>query len=312
MCGWPGSRHVRLALPGRRAAAVGQRGPAPGGRPGTTHPAHRPGDGDPAHRPDRHRLHLLQLPLQPGPQVLLARHPQRWPGRLEHRHHRRRGGSPQLRSRRRARARPAVRAGLRVPRRGPEALGQLGGRRDRRRQGVRCLGRRHEDPSAPAQGDVLQRRGARSTSPARPRVTRCSCRRGRARTARRSRPGTRRPCSPRSRPSRTRRPSTATSSPVRRRSAGTPNTSRCCPGSSPYSGRRRPRRGRPSGSWRTTSCTRTGWAIWSGCCNWSRAFWSWTPRCPTVCRRRARSRAPRAATRSSSSWPGARGSPCGS
>ncbi len=40
--------------------------------------------------------------------------------------------------------------------------------------------------------------------------------------------------------------------------------------------------------------------------------WSWTPSSPPTCRRRAPSRAPRAATRSSWSWPGASASPCGS
>lgn len=134
-------------------------------RAGAADPADRAGDGHRAHRADRDGLHLLQLALQPGPQVRLAGHHQRRPGGLEHRHHRRRGGRTQLRPGRGARTRRAVRESRRVPRRGPQALGQLGGRRDRRRQGGRRVGRRHEDPPAAPPGDVLQRRGRAQRAP---------------------------------------------------------------------------------------------------------------------------------------------------
>ena len=204
------TRHLRLAVPRRRTAALGRPGTAAGRLAGTAHPAHRARDGDRAHRSDRHRVDLLQLPLQPGPQVRLAGHHQRRPGRLEHRHHGRRGGRTQLRPRRRARARRAVRPGRRVPRRGAEALGQLGGRRDRRRQGVRRLGRRPTRSTRPGTGGRTSASRARSTCRVRRRATRCWCRRARARTARCSPPGTRRRCSPPSRPSPTRRPSTPT------------------------------------------------------------------------------------------------------
>lgn len=36
-------------------------------RPGTAHSPHRTGDGHRTHRPHRHGVHVLQLPLQPGP-----------------------------------------------------------------------------------------------------------------------------------------------------------------------------------------------------------------------------------------------------
>lgn len=87
---------------------------------------------------------------------------------MEHRHHRRCRGRPELRAGARARARRTVRAGRRVPRCGAEALGQLGGRRDRRRQGGRSVGRRREDPPAASPGDVLQCRGCSQRPPLAP------------------------------------------------------------------------------------------------------------------------------------------------
>ena len=91
----------------------------------------------------------------------------------------------------------------------------------------------------------------RSTSRARRRATRCWCRPDRPRTARSSPPGTRRPCSPPSRPSPTARPSTRTSSRGSRSTAARPDQLKILPGICPSSARPRPRRWR----WRTSSRT---------------------------------------------------------
>ena len=68
--------------------------PAPSGRHRAAHAADRAREGHRADRPDRHRLHQLQRPLQPGPAVRLAGPRQRRPGGLEHRHHGRRRRRP--------------------------------------------------------------------------------------------------------------------------------------------------------------------------------------------------------------------------
>ncbi len=95
-------RGVRLGLLRRRPGALPatSRYNAVGGfEPLTLLAAHRRGDR--AHRADRDRLDHLQRALQPGPDVRLARPPERRPGRLEHRHLRARTSpAAQLRPRR--------------------------------------------------------------------------------------------------------------------------------------------------------------------------------------------------------------------
>lgn len=245
-------------LPRRRPGPLQQRGPAPVRGPRTHHPAHRAGHRDRAHRPDRHRLHVLQLPLQPGPQTRLPRSHQRWPRGLEHRDHGGRGGRPQLRSRRRARARHPLRARRRVPGRGAQALGQLGGRPRRRRQDGGSLGRPRQDPSRAAQGDVLQCGGRPQRAPhtAGSPASRAGGLLGERQTVRGPvrGSGVHRPADPRGRPGLLRRPQV----PYRAGQAGTRTTSRFCRASSRSSARPRRRRAPTSGSWRTTSCTSTG------------------------------------------------------
>ena len=82
--------------------------------------------------------------LQPGAELRLPRRDQPRAGRVERRHHGRPRRGRQLRLRGVAHPRRALRARQRVPRGRPRALGRLGGRRRRRRQGQ---WRVHTDPA---------------------------------------------------------------------------------------------------------------------------------------------------------------------
>ncbi len=206
------ARQARLDLLRRRPRAVGQR-QAQLLRPvRADHPAVGDRGGDRADRADRHRVHHLQRAVPPGPQVRLARPPQRRAGRLEHRHLRHRGRGAQLQPRH-----PHLEHADRYERAAEfldvatklwdswedDALGA--------RQGGRALRRHRPDPRRSSTAASTSRCAARSTCRARRRATRCWSRPGRPRTARSSPPGTPRRSSPRSRPSPTARPSTPTS-----------------------------------------------------------------------------------------------------
>ena len=189
-----------------------------------------------------------------------------------------------------------------------QAVGQLGRRRGARRQGERRARARRPGAQVRAQGRRTSGWTARSTCSAPRRVTRCWCRPAPARTARTSPPATPRRCSPRSRPWRRR---IAFYKDVKERAAGfgrDPEGIKILPGIVPVIGdteeqaraldeeldrlirpeyakrqlanllQARPRPARP----RPRTARRH-------------------------CRPRTRSRAPRAATPWSSSWPGASG-----
>ncbi len=133
-------RRRPIARPGRRV---------PAGRANrSADPAECDGSRDHAHRPDRDGVDDLQLAVQPCPAVCLARSRERWTRRLEHRHDGRPRLGGQLRARGPARPCRPVRARNRLPRGCTRVVGQLGRRRDRRRQGVGPVhagGRRSRD-----------------------------------------------------------------------------------------------------------------------------------------------------------------------
>jgi alkanesulfonate monooxygenase SsuD/methylene tetrahydromethanopterin reductase-like flavin-dependent oxidoreductase (luciferase family) len=103
----------------------------------TSDPALRPGDGDEEHRPRGDRLDDLQRALSRRPEIRFARSYQRRECGLECRDIRHRHGSAQFQPRCRPRLRRALRPGRRIRRGGSRALGQLGGRCLRSRQGFR-------------------------------------------------------------------------------------------------------------------------------------------------------------------------------
>ena len=145
-------------------------------------------------------------------------------------------------------ARP-LRAGRGVRRRHHQAVGQLGGRRGRRRPGERDLRRPRQDPPRRPRRQALPGRGAAQRRRARRRAGRSTCRPGRRRTA-----GPSPPAGPRRSSPRTRRSGSAQEfyADIKRRAQAhgprPASSSRCCRASARSSG---PRRRRPR------TCTRS-------------------------------------------------------
>ena len=110
-------------------------------------------------RARRHGLNQLLRAVQRRPAVRLDRPHQRRACRVERRHQLQRQGGAQLQSGRAHRARAALRAGQRIRRCRARAVGLLGRRRDRRRQGHRPVRRCREGAPAQSQGPVFQGAG---------------------------------------------------------------------------------------------------------------------------------------------------------
>ena len=128
-------------------------------------PDRRPGRGHPADRLPGQRVHHLQRPLSPGPQVRLARPHQRGPGGLERGHVLERAGGVQLRPRRAHGTRAALPAGGGVRRCRVRPVGQLGRRCVHPRQGRRAVFRpgqaaHPEPPRRDIRGEGAAERGA--------------------------------------------------------------------------------------------------------------------------------------------------------
>ena len=151
-------------------------------------------------RPDRDRVDDLQRAVQPGPAVRVARPLSG--GRAGWNIVTTAGAeaAQQLRPGRAARpTRERYERADRVPRGRRQAVGQLGGRRVRRRQGERASGPTPTGSTRSSTSASTSGCPGRSTPRAPRRATRCSCRPARPRTARTSPPGTPRPSSPRTR-----------------------------------------------------------------------------------------------------------------
>ena len=129
----------------------------------THHPDHRARRLHHACRSRRHGLDQLFRAVQRRPHLRLDRPHQRRARRMERRHQLQPQGGAQLQPGRAHRARTALCACQRVRRCRPRAVGLLGGRRDRRRQGHRPVRRRREGAPAQPPGPVLQGPAARST-----------------------------------------------------------------------------------------------------------------------------------------------------
>ena len=131
---------------------------------------------DPAYRPRRHGVDQLCRALSRGPHLCLDRPFEQRPGGVERRHQLACQGGAQFQPRTAHGARAALRGGERIRRCRARAVGLLGRRRDRRRQGLGHLHRPGAGPAVATTRGGSSRSPGRSTSRARRRATRSSSR----------------------------------------------------------------------------------------------------------------------------------------